>query len=360
MRIVMMVDLDYFYARVEENRRPELKGKPVVVGMYSGRTETSGAVATCNYEARKYGVRSGIPLFRAKALLKDAPNAVFLHPDFDEYERVSNNVMEILRKHAEKFEQVSIDEAFLDVSDACKSYGEAEKLAKQIKHEILKQENVTCSVGIGPNKVVAKMASKLQKPDGLTVVRAEEFAKTFGDKPVRELYGIGPKTVEKLAEIDVESIGELAQTGLKQLQSIFGEKLGAYFHNAARGVDEEAVEEKEQKQFGRIVTLKKNARNVKDFEDVIDELSKDVVRMCAEKGFEFKNVGLFAVMEDMENVTRSRTLDDFATDWKLVASVTKELYENLLKDSSKSIRRAGVRVATLRKKGEGLKKFFKG
>lgn len=358
MRIVLLVDLDYFYGQVEQNKNPELKGKPVVVGMFSGRTETSGAVAACNYEARAYGVRSGIPLFRAKALLKDAKDAVFIHPNFDDYERVSNNIMEILRKHADRFEQVSIDEAFLDVSERCGDYEKAKKLGQDIKKEVIRKEDITCSVGIGPNKLIAKMASKLQKPDGLTVVKQEEFSKVFGEKHIKELYGVGPKTVEKLAEIDVETINDLSQVELKQLQSMFGQKLGTYFYNAAKGIDEEPVEEKEQKQFGRIVTLKKNARKVEEFSDVIDELSKDVVRMCAEKGFEFKNVGLFAVMEDMENVTRSRTLDDYASDWKIVASVIKELYKKLLNETDKSIRRAGVRVASLRKQGGGLKKFF--
>ena len=359
MKIILLVDLDYFYARIEENRRPELKGHPVVVGMFSGRTETSGAVATCNYEARKYGVRSGIPLFRAKALLKDAKDAVFLRPNFDDYERISNSIRETLRTHATKFEQVSIDEAWLDVSE-CGTYEEAMRLAQQIKDEILKRENVTCSVGIGPSKLISKMASKLQKPDGLTVVRAEEFAQVFGDKPVKELYGIGPKTVEKLAEIDVEIINELSMVPLTQMQQIFGQKLGKYFHDASRGIDEEPVEEKEQKQFGRIVTLKKNARDVHEFSDVIDELSEDVATMCSEKGFKFKNVGLFAVRGALENVTRSKTLNDFTTDWKNVASISKELYKKLLEEKPKSIRRVGVRVATLRKKGSGLQKFFKG
>lgn len=360
-RIVLLVDLDYFYARVEENRNPELKGKPVVVGIYSGRTETSGAVAACNYEARAYGVRSGMILSKAYALLKDAQDAVFLHPNFDEYERVSNSVMDILRSYADKFEQVSIDEAFLDVTERCKGdYEEAKKLAQRIKDEVLERENVTCSVGIGPNKVVAKMASKLKKPDGLSVVKREDFLKVFGDRPVRDLYGVGPKTVEKLRELGVETIRDLSNTDLKRLQSLFGQKLGLYFYDASKGIDEEPVEEKEQKQFGRIVTLKKNARRVEDFSDVIDELSKDVARMCKEKGFEFRNVGLFAVMENMENLTRSKTLDSYTTDWRIVASVTKELYKKLSDETDKSIRRVGVRVASLRKKGEGLGKYFKG
>ena len=172
-RIVMLVDLDYFFAQIEEIRNPALKSKPVVVGMYSGRTEDSGAVSTSNYLARKCNVKSGIPLFLAKKRL-EGTDAVFLPVDYDYYQQVSDRIMAILRGYADTLEQAGIDEAYLDVTKkALGSYQEAETLAKEMKDAVKQKIGVTFSVGIGPNKLIAKIASDINKPDGVTIVRPE-------------------------------------------------------------------------------------------------------------------------------------------------------------------------------------------
>jgi DNA polymerase IV (DinB-like DNA polymerase) len=174
-RIIFHVDMDKFFAAVEERVHPEIRGKPVIVGAAPKEGKGRGVVSTCNYEARKFGVKSGMPTSRAWTL---CPQAVYLSVNFELYIEFSSRIMNILRSYADKFEQWGIDEAFLDISSRVKNYQEAKQLAQEIKGEIYKKEELTCSIGIGPNKLVAKIASDFQKPTGLTIVE-EENVKTF-------------------------------------------------------------------------------------------------------------------------------------------------------------------------------------
>src|SRR4030066_294602 len=180
-QIIFHLDMNHFYTAVEEREHKEYKGKPVVVGADPKEGKGRGVVSTSNYEARKAGVRSGMPISRAWKL---CPEAVYLPPNFPLYIRVSNEIMDIARGYADKFEQWGIDETFLDVSSRAKDYGEAEALAKKLKQEIFEKQRLTCSIGVGPNKLIAKMASEFQKPDGLTVVREEEVQRFLEPLPV--------------------------------------------------------------------------------------------------------------------------------------------------------------------------------
>lgn len=189
----MLVDLDYFYAQLEEQRHPELKGKPVVVGMYSGRTEISGAVATSNYQARKCGVKSGLPLYLAKKRL-EGTYAAFLPVDYDYYQQVSNRIMDILRRHADSLEVAGIDEAYMDVTQKTGgNYEKAEQLVTELKAEVGREIGVTFSVGVAPNKLIAKIASDIHKPDGITVIRPEQTDAFLSPMPVDALLGVGKK-----------------------------------------------------------------------------------------------------------------------------------------------------------------------
>ncbi|HLD78726.1 MAG TPA: DNA polymerase IV, partial [archaeon] len=228
MRIVLHVDLDSFYAQAEELRRPELRGKPVVIGMYSGRTETSGAVATANYPARKLGIHSGMNL--ATALRKADKETVFLKADRPYYLEVSGRVMDVFREFADAFEQVSIDEASLEVTERCnEDFSKAELLAKRLKEAIKRKEKLTCSVGIGPNKLLAKMAAGMRKPDGLTAVRPEGVDGFLEPLPVGKLYGLGPKSEEALAAIGVRTVKQLKALRLEKLTQLFGPAKGRWF-----------------------------------------------------------------------------------------------------------------------------------
>jgi DNA polymerase IV (DinB-like DNA polymerase) len=205
-RIVCHVDMDHFFSAIEIREKPQYKGKPVVVGADPKEGNGRGVVTTCNYQARKYGLHSGMPITRAWFL---CPGAVYLQPNFTLYQNVSNKIMFILRRYATKFQQWGIDEGFLDVSNI-KDYPEAKILARNIKDELLRKVNLTCSIGIGPNKLVAKMASEYDKPDGLTIVRPEKTEDFLFPLPVRKMLWIGKKTEEKLNNLGIKTIGELA------------------------------------------------------------------------------------------------------------------------------------------------------
>ena len=189
--MIFLADFDYFFAQCEELRNPAIKEKPVVVGVYSGRTEDSGAVSTSNYIARKYGVKSGLPLFMAKRKL-EGTEAVFLPVDHEYYEQISNRIMNIFRKYASELEQVSVDEAYLDVSEqvGC-SFGKARDYALTIKADVKAQVGISLTIGVGPNKLVAKIACDSQKPDGLTIVRSEQTKELLAPLTINRLLGIG-------------------------------------------------------------------------------------------------------------------------------------------------------------------------
>src|SRR3989344_870851 len=234
-RIIMHIDFDYFYAQVEEVER-KVKDRPVVVCMFSGRTAESGAVATANYLARKYGVGAGIPIFQAKAKLKGT-DALFLPANHQLYAEKSFAIMQLLEKFTDKLEPASIDEAFLDVSEKCDGdYKKAEKLVKEIKKAIYEKFKLTCSIGIAPNKLVAKIASDFRKPDGLTIVIPEKVKTFLRPLPARKLYGIGPKTDSVLNSLGIKTIGDIADAKKEKLAGIFG-AWGYRMHEYANGID---------------------------------------------------------------------------------------------------------------------------
>jgi DNA polymerase IV (DinB-like DNA polymerase) len=206
-RVIFHLDMDHYYTAVEERERPEIKGKPVVVGSDPKEGKGRGVVSTSNYEARKLGIRSGMPISHAWKL---CPSAVFLPPNFPLYIKVSDDIMAIAQKYADKFEQWGIDEAFLDVSSKASTPAEAEPLALRIKQEIKDKTGLTCSIGVGPNKLIAKVASDYHKPDGLTIVGEAEAEAFLAPLPARKLLWVGRKTEAKLKEMGVNTIGELA------------------------------------------------------------------------------------------------------------------------------------------------------
>jgi len=352
-RIVMLVDLDYFYAQCEERRNPSIKGKPVVVCVYSGRTEDSGAVSTANYVARKYGVKSGIPISLAKQKLKDV-DAVFLPVDKEFYREVSDKIMEILRSHGDSFEQVGIDEAYLDVTQRTKgNHQEAEKLAETIKDDVLTRQQLTCSIGVGPNKLVAKIAADIQKPDGLTLVRPEEVESFLSPLPVRRLVGVGKKTEKKLETLGVRTVGQLARLDVQRLIEVFGRKLGTYFHNASLGIDDEPVQERsEPESVSRISTLKEDTRDLAVILDEAYRLCDEVHSRLFQQGLVYRSVSIYVVAGDLSVHSRSKTFENPTSDLETFRKTVKELYEKFLSESDVEARRVGVKVSNLTKKEE--------
>ena len=351
-RVVMCVDFDYFFAQCEEVRNPSLRDKPVVVCVYSGRTEESGAVSTANYLARRYGVKSGMPIYLAKKKLQHT-DAVFLPVDRESYEKTSEAAMVILRSFADRFEQAGIDEAYLDVSQRTGgSFEEARKMAQAIKSEVRRQRGLSCTVGVGPNKLVAKIAVDAQKPDGLTVVSPEQVEKFLSPLPVRRLLGVGAKTEQKLQALGIRTIGELARFDVQELAGIFGKTLGGYFHRAAMGVNDEPVEERgEAESMSRIITLKEDTRNLDLIATRTDELCDEIHARLVRSGLVFRSVGIAAVMKDLSIHSKSQTLEDYTDEVDVIKKVSKELFQELLNEFEIDVRRVGVKVSKLADKG---------
>jgi DNA polymerase IV (DinB-like DNA polymerase) len=360
----MLVDLDYFYAQCEELRNPTLKGKPVVVGMYSGRTAESGAVATSNYLARQHNVKSGLPLFMAHKRL-EGTDAVFLPVDYDYYQRLSDQIMAILRGFADELEQAGIDEAYLDVTQKThSSYAEAEVMVAQMKAAVKEQVGVTFSVGVAPNKLVAKIASNVNKPDGLTVVKPDEVSAFLSPMPVDSLLGVGKKTVTKMAELGINTVADLAAFDVQRLIEIFGKTMGIYFHLSANGVDHEPVHEAAPAEsIGRMNTLKADTRDVTFIMETIDHQIEEIQKEYAAKNLSFRQVGIYAVMTDLSSKSRTKTLDKPAKDKETIHKAAQELFEKYVGETELEIRRVGVKVGGFVKEERQQKQltsFFSG
>ncbi len=304
-RIIFHLDMDHFYTAVEERERPEIRGKPVIVGADPKGGKGRGVVSTSNYEARKVGVRSGMPISQAWRL---CPEAVYLPPNFPLYIKVSGEIMDIARKFADKFEQWGIDEAFLDVTSKVKDYAEAEDLARKIKQEIKEKQNLTCSIGVGPNKLVAKIASDFQKPDGLTIVREEEVEKFLAPLPVRKLLWVGRKTEAKLKALGVNTIGDLARYDPSALTSMFG-VMGLQMHLMAKGIDRSEVEERSGvKSVSHETTFEEDTADSAVILQALDALCVEVQKETENQHLLFKTVTLKIRYENFETHTKSKTL----------------------------------------------------
>jgi DNA polymerase IV (DinB-like DNA polymerase) len=340
-RVIFHVDMDHFFTAVEERERPEFKGKPVIVGADPKEGKGRGVVSTCNYEAREFGVKSGMPISRAWKL---CPEAVYLPVNYELYKKVSSEIMSILREYADKFEQWGIDEAFLDVTSRVNSYEEAEVLAHQIKTEILENECLTCSVGIGPNKLVAKIASDFQKPDGLTVVKEEDVEKFLAPLRVRKLLWVGRKTEQKLKRIGINTIGDLADCNPAVLTEKFG-VMGTQLHLMAHGIDRSEVEERgEVKSISRDVTFEEDTDDFESVLKTLDRLSEEVHKDVSRQNFCFKTVTVKVRYENFETHTHGKTLP-FVTDrLQDLQKMVKELMQDYLRPYRK-IRLVGVRVS---------------
>ncbi|MCW4006398.1 MAG: DNA polymerase IV [Candidatus Bathyarchaeota archaeon] len=357
-RVVMLVDLDYFFAQCEELHNPELKGKPVVVGVYSGRTQDSGAVSTSNYLARQYDVKSGLPLFLAKKRLEGV-DAVFLSVDYDYYQKLSDKIMELLRGFADVFEQVGIDEAYLEVTKKLGGdFEAAEALVAQMKQAVKQEVGVTFSVGVAPNKLVAKIASDINKPDGVTVVRPAQVKEFLAPLAVGKLLGVGKKTSAKMAALGIKTVGDLAGFSVQRLVEVFGKTLGVYFHNAANGVDNDPVKEAgEAESISRIATLKENTRDLEVILEKTNQLIDEIYAEFAPKNMSYKQVAILAILVNLSTKTRSVTLEKPAKDKQTIQNHVHDLTQKFLNESTLELRRVGVKIAGFSKEEKEQKQL---
>ena len=340
-RIIFHLDMDHFFTAVEQRNHPELEGKPVVVGADPKEGKSRGVVSTCNYEARKFGLRSGMPISKAWKL---CPQAVYLPLNYELYTLVSNEIMNILRKYADKFEQWGIDEAFLDVTSKVKDYAEAETLTKQIKKEIYERERLTCSIGVGPNKLVAKTASDAQKPDGLTMIKEEEVEKFLAPLPVRKLLWVGRKTEQRLKTFGIETIGDLARYDPAVLAESFG-VAGNQLYLMANGIDRSEVQERgEIKSISRDVTFQEDTGDSEFIQATLDRLSEEVFNDAQRQQVYFKTVTIRIRYENFETHTRSKTLPFITNRLQDLKKTARELVQAYLRHERK-VRLVGVRAS---------------
>jgi DNA polymerase IV (DinB-like DNA polymerase) len=334
--------MDHFYTAVENRERPELRGKPVVVGADPKGGSGRGVVSTSSYEAREAGVRSGMPISRA---FKLCPEAVYLPPNLPLYIRVSNEIMAIARRYADKFEQWGIDEAFLDVSTRVKNFEEAEAIAKRLKQEIYEKEQLTASVGVGPNKLVAKIASDFQKPDSLTVVKPKDVERFLNPLHVRKLLWVGRKTEERLKALGVKTIGDLAQFDPTVLTEAFG-VAGTQMYLMARGVDRSEVEERgEVKSISHETTFEEDVADPQQVLQALDSLAENVSGEAVAQKLFFKTVTVKVRFENFETHTHSRTLQFMTNRSQDLKKNARELLLPYLRPDRR-IRLIGVRVST--------------
>ena len=341
MRRILHIDMDAFFSSVEQKRHPELVSKPVVVGG-GGDPTKRGVVSTASYEARKFGIRSAMPLRTAYKLCSDA---VFLPVDYEEYSRVSERIKEILREFTLIIEDVGIDEAFLDISSIDKP---SEEIAKEIKRRIKDETDLTCSVGIAPNKLLAKMASDMQKPDGFTIITEEDVESHIWPLPARKLWGVGPKTETYLKEMGIKTIGELASLSLDRLIEEFGQSYGNYLYEASRGMDESPlITHWEPKSISRETTFQRDVDNWQVIAKTLVELTKEVVITMKEEGYQGRTITVKVRFSDFKTYTRAKTLAESTVSLDEIRRAAFDCLKRF--ELKKKIRLIGMRIGNLEK-----------
>lgn len=352
--------MDAFFAAIEERDNPSLRDLPIVVGADPRGGKGRGVVSTANYRARAYGIHSALPISQAWRLSETAkkrglPPVMFRPVSMERYAEVSSHVMQTLRRFVFLVEQAGIDEAYFDLS-SCESYSAAAAVCRKIKNGIRDEEHLTASVGIGPNKLIAKIASGMEKPNGLTVVREEKVAAFLAPLPVRTIPGIGPKTESELAKLGVKTIKDLRRYSREELRAVFG-KRGADFYEKARGRDETPVEENyEIKSIGEQETFEQDTRDVRFLTDRLRAICRDVIgRMAAEGSTHFRTAVLTVRFADFETKSRSHTLPAPTNDGRILEEEIMKLLAPFLDErenpQGKLIRLIGVRIEKLERFG---------
>jgi DNA polymerase-4 len=302
---IIHVDLDAFFAAVEQRDHPELRGKPVIVG---GDPRSRGVVSTCSYEARKFGVHSAMPLRTALSL---CPQGIFVPVDGAKYQRVSREVMTVLRRFTPAVEQVSIDEAFLDVTGSEGLFGSAPEIARRIKREVVEAVGLTVSVGVAATKLVAKVGSDLRKPDGLVIVEPGDEAAFLAPLEIRRLWGIGPKTAERLYGLGVRTIGELAALPVETLSRALGDH-GATLHDRALGIDTDPVVGggEAAKSVSHETTFAVDVTDAAEIERTLLALTEGVSARLRSAGLRAGTVAVKVRDSQFRTITRQKTLPE--------------------------------------------------
>ena len=337
-RKIIHVDMDAFYASVEQRDNPELVGKPVIVG---GRPEQRGVVAACSYEARAYGVHSAMPSSRALKLCK---NAVFISPRFDAYREASRQIHQIFSQFTRIIEPLSLDEAYLDVTSLTEFSSSATEIAQLIKQLIKEQVKLTASAGVSYNKFLAKIASDMDKPDGLTVIRPEQAQAFISQLKIRQFHGIGKVTEKKMQALGVFTGADLRQLSQLQLQTHFG-SVGNYYYHVARGVDERPVSaSRTRKSISSETTFNQDLTDKKQIWQTLQHLSADLEQSLRKKQLYARTITLKVRYANFQLITRSKTLEVALHSQQQMLAVLPQLLKKTAV-GERAIRLIGINLA---------------
>ncbi len=335
-RWIMHVDMDAFFAAIEQRDDPTLRGKPVVIGAQPGGR---GVVATCSYEARKFGIRSAMPINEAH---RRCPGAVYLRPDMQRYTAESRAIMQALENISPVVEPVSIDEAFIDITGLEKLLGTAKQIARTTKQRIFEAVRLTASVGIGPNRLIAKLASDYRKPDGITIVEPHQVLDFLGPMPIRNLRGIGDKTAERIERLGFHTVADLRRCPHESLTAHFGPKGADLLYNQSRGVGSDVVgDDGQRKSISRETTFSEDIRDHKVLHDVLLDLAADVGHQTRAEGLAGRVVTLKIRFTGFETHTRRQTLDNPTNHDKVIFRTAVELAKKR-SFQNKAVRLIGV------------------
>ena len=340
--------MDAFFASVEQRDQPELQGKPVVVG---GQPNSRGVVAACSYEARQFGIHSAMPCSRAYRL---CPQAIFVKPRFEAYKEVSKKIREIFWRYASDVEPLSLDEAYLDVSQNTQFEGSATRIAQAIKRDIQTETNLVASAGVSYNKFLAKVASDMDKPDGLYVITPEQGAGFVASLPIGKFYGVGPVTEKKMHQLGIKVGADLRQKSLLDLATHFG-KSGDYYYHIARGVDHRPVHStRVRKSLGKETTFKQDVIGIDELIDQLNVLADMVFTNLQTNNLVAKTITLKVKYSDFQTATRAHSSPSNITELSQIQALVPELLSRT-KAGKQGIRLIGITASNFAQK-KALKK----
>ncbi|HHT06091.1 MAG TPA: DNA polymerase IV [Hydrogenispora sp.] len=351
MRRIIHLDMDAFFAAIEQLDNPSYRGKPVIVG---GSPHARGVVSTCSYEARKYGIHSAMPLREAA---RRCPHGIFVPGRMQRYQEVSAAIMQLLREYTPLVEPLSCDEAFLDVTGSEQLFGPAEAIARQIVDRIASELKLSASVGVAPNKFLAKLASDLKKPRGFVVIGEEEVLSFLAPLPIARIWGVGPKTTAQLKKMGLKTIGDLQELSLTYLRDNLGD-LGIHLYHLARGIDDRPVEPGQTvKSIGHETTFQEDTADREFLEGILWRLSEKVARRLRRQGLVGKVITLKMRDQDFQTVTRRSTLYQ-ATDFEEVIFQTARQLAEENAWGRKPLRLIGVSVSGLQTRENSQEPLF--
>jgi len=340
MKKIIHVDMDAYFAAIECREDPSLQGKCVIVG---GPPNSRGVVATCSYEARKYGIHSGMSSYQAWQL---CPQAVFVHSNFHLYKEISRQVREIFYTWTDLVEPMSLDEAYLDVSENKKNEPNAVKIAQAIKDEVYRSTRLTCSAGVSYNKFLAKIGSDFNKPDGLTVITPENAREILFALPIRKFHGIGKVTSARMKKMGIHNGADLYQKGLEELMRVFG-KAGFFYYNAVRGIDQrEIISSWEPKSISCEDTFEEDIGDLNLLLAQLKKLAERLSSRMSTKNIQGQNLVLKLKYDNFELITRSTPLPESTSDYELISEGGEQLLIANW-DAKRKVRLLGLGVTKL-------------